>query len=75
VAFPFALPGEASSPTTLQNSVTGRVPGQVFVLDTVLQGVGFDNGTAAFEVLLGMDVISSGLLVVGGGNGTSTFSF
>jgi hypothetical protein len=45
-----------------------------FDLDKVIQGCEFDGGSANFDVLMGMDVISTGSLVVQGSN-TFTFSF
>jgi hypothetical protein len=36
------------------------------MLPTPIQGVEFDAGVNGFDVLLGMDVITSGLLTVGG---------
>jgi hypothetical protein len=52
----------------------GQVPGTIFVLQKLIQGCSFQAGSAPFEVLLGMDVISIGSLVVQG-NGTFSFSF
>jgi hypothetical protein len=48
--------------------------GQLYVLQKVIQGCAFQGGNAPFEVILGMDVISTGSLVVQG-DGHFSFSF
>lgn len=57
---------------------TTRSPQQVqeelHALPTPIQGVEFDAGVHGFDVLLGMDVITSGLLTVGG-NGTFSWAW
>lgn len=74
VAFPFNLPPNASLPPGVQQS-SGNIATQLHLLDKVLQGCEFDGGSKPkFDVLLGMDVISTGSLVVQG-NGTFSFSF
>lgn len=76
VAFPFALPAGTPPASRLPPPAPGQVQGQVFVLDKVIQGCEFNGGpNPSFDVLLGMDVISSGSLVVQGGNHTFSFSF
>jgi hypothetical protein len=79
VGFPFAFaPGvlPPSGAPGLPQPAQGQVQGQVFILDKVIQGCELIVApTAGFEVLLGMDVISSGSLVVQGGNGTFSWSF
>jgi len=45
------------------------------VLDKVIQGCAFGGGASNFDVILGMDVISTGSLVVQGGHQTFSFSF
>jgi hypothetical protein len=70
VAFPFALPPGASPPPS---APAGQPPIQLQILHKLIQGCEFPGG-ANFEVLLGMDVISTGSLVVQG-NGTFSFSF
>jgi hypothetical protein len=72
VSFPFALPAAALSDQPPPQQ--GMVPGQLFILQKVIQGCAFQGGNAPFQVLLGMDVISTGSLVVQG-NGTFSFSF
>jgi hypothetical protein len=74
VAFPFALPPGTVDPN-LPPPPPGQVQGQIFILHRVIQGCELvTSPNASFEVLLGMDVISSGSLVVQG-NGTFSFSF
>jgi hypothetical protein len=76
VAFPFALPPGTAPAAGLPPPAPGQVQGQVYVLEKAIQGCEFaGGGNANFEVLLGMDVISSGSLVVQGGNLTFSFSF
>jgi len=75
VAFPFTLPPGTVDPNFPPPS-PGQVLGQIFVLHKAIQGCELVTApNAGFEVLLGMDVISSGSLVVQGGNGTFSFSF
>jgi hypothetical protein len=74
IAFPFNVPPNLSLPPGVQPT-PGNVTTQLHMLDKVLQGCEFDGGvTPTFDVLLGMDVISTGSLVVQG-NGTFSFSF
>jgi hypothetical protein len=73
VAFPFAIPPGMPTPM-LPPSSPGATPVQLHILETVIQGCEFNAGKAPFQVLLGMDVISTGSLVVQG-NGTFSFSF
>ena len=74
IAFPFNLPPNVTLSPGVQPSA-GNVATQLHVLDKVLQGCEFDGGSSArFDVLLGMDVISTGSLVVQG-NGTYSFAF
>jgi hypothetical protein len=73
VGFPFAIPPGAAPPN-LPPPAPGHLPVQLHVLDKVIQGCQFQGGSAQFQVLLGMDVISTGSLVVQG-NGTFSFSF
>lgn len=76
VGFPFTLPpGAVAVPgQAAPQQQQGIVLGQLFVLGKVIQGCAFQGGHAPFQVLLGMDVISTGSLVVQG-NGTFSFSF
>lgn len=74
IAFPFnVLPGQ--KPPADLSVGPGQMATQIHLLQKVLQGFEFEGGaTPAFDVLLGMDVISTGSLVVQG-NGTFSFSF
>lgn len=75
IGFPFALvPGQATLPG-LPTPQPGQVTANIHILQKVIQGLEFDNGNASFDVLLGMDVISSGSLVVQGGQSSFSFSF
>ena len=74
VAFPFAVRPGVPLPPGLPAPAPGHVTTQIHLLDKPLQGSEFDGGSANFDVLLGMDVISTGSLVVQG-NGTFSFSF
>lgn len=75
IAFPFHVPPRYPVPPGVAPSVPGKPATQLHLLQKVLQGCEFDGGpTPTFDVLLGMDVISTGSLVVQG-NGTFSFSF
>jgi hypothetical protein len=74
VGFPFAFPPGAPLPAGHPPPAAGQMPVQLHVLQKVIQGCAFQGGAASFQVLLGMDVISTGSLVVQG-NGTFSFSF
>jgi hypothetical protein len=73
VAFPFLLPLAAPASVSLP-PVPGHASLQLHVLQRIIQGCEFQGGNASFEVILGMDVISTGSLVVQG-NQTFSFSF
>jgi hypothetical protein len=74
IGFPFMLAPGVPPPPGIQ-AEPGTVTTQLHLLDKVLQGCEFDGGAAPrFDVLLGMDVISTGSLVVQG-NATFSFSF
>ena len=47
---------------------------ELHMLPTPIQGAEFDAGLHGFDVLLGVDVITSGLLTVGG-NGTFSWAW
>jgi hypothetical protein len=68
VAFPFLLPPAAPASVSLP----GHAALQLHVLQRIIQGCEFQGGNASFEVILGMDVLSTGSLVV---QGNQTFSF
>jgi hypothetical protein len=73
IGFPFALTPGITMPTGEAVS-RGQQSMQVHVLQGVIHGCEFDGGDAPqFDILLGMDVISTGSLVVG--NGSFGFSF
>jgi hypothetical protein len=73
VGFPFAiLPGTPGIPAI--TVPPGHSQLQLNVLMKTIQGCEFHGGSANFEVILGMDVISTGSLVVQG-NQTFSFSF
>jgi hypothetical protein len=72
VAFPFAL--TPPLPPGHPPPQPGQMAAQLFVSDTIIQGCEFHAGNAPFQVILGMDVLSTGSLVVQG-NGTFSFSF
>ena len=74
VAFPFLIPPGMSLPAGLPPLPPGQAPMQLQVLHKAIQGCEFNAGNAPFQVLMGMDVISTGSLVVQG-NGTFSFSF
>jgi hypothetical protein len=75
VGFPFAVPPGAPLPANLPPPAPGQTAIQLHVLLNVIQGCAFQGGNAPFQVILGMDVLSSGSLVVQGGNRTFSFSF
>lgn len=73
VGFPFLV-----APSLLPPGVPllpGHQPLQLQILNQTILGFDFHKGTFDFDVLLGMDVISTGSLVVQGGGGIGTFSF
>ena len=74
VGFPFALPLGPVAPAGLPSPGLPQLQLQVHFLQKTIQGCEFHAGSAAFEVVLGMDVLSIGSLVVQG-NGTFSFSF
>lgn len=74
VGFPFALPG-AQMPVATPTPTPVQVVLNVFILDRAIEGCEFNNGNANFDVLLGMDVLSTGSLVVQGGTNTFSFAF
>jgi hypothetical protein len=74
VGFPFAFPPGMPLPAGHPQPPPGQTAFQLHVLQKVIQGCAFQGGSAPFQVLLGMDVISTGSLVVQG-NGTFSFSF
>jgi len=51
----------------------GQAQTEIHVLNKVIQGCEFHVGSASFDVILGMDVLSAGTLVVQG-NGQWSFS-
>lgn len=62
VGFPFTVPPGA----TLPPAAPGQSPVQVHVLHKVIRGCEFHGGSAPqFDILLGMDVIETGLLTAG----------
>lgn len=74
IGFPFALaPGAPSPPGMPPPPTTGALPGQLHVMERVIQGSEF-HGAGNFDILIGMDVISMGSLVVLG-NGSYCFAF
>jgi hypothetical protein len=74
VGFPFAFPPGTPSQPGLPPPALGQIQGNVFILQKVIQGCEFHSGPANFDVILGMDVLSTGSLIVQG-NQTFTFSF
>jgi hypothetical protein len=74
VAFPFALPPGVAQPPNMSPPPLGQPPIQLQILQNLIQGCEFQGGIGNFEVILGMDVLSTGSLVVQG-NGTFSFSF
>jgi hypothetical protein len=72
VAFPFALPPGMSIPNA-PSLPPGQQLLQLHILNKVIQGTEFHSGIG-FDILLGMDVLSTGSLVVQG-NGAFSFSF
>jgi hypothetical protein len=74
VGFVFLFPPGAALPSNLPPLQPGQQPMQLHVLQKVIQGCEIHAANAPFEVLLGMDVISTGSLVVQG-NGSFSFSF
>jgi hypothetical protein len=75
VGFPFPIPPGAPVPVGHPPPGPGQTAIQLHVLNRVIQGCAFPGGNAPFQVILGMDVLSTGSLVVQGGNGTFSFSF
>jgi hypothetical protein len=74
IGFPFALPPGSPPVPGLPPPAPGHSQVQIHVLTKTIQGCEFHGGSANFEVILGMDVISTGSLVVQG-NQTFSFSF
>jgi hypothetical protein len=74
VGFPFAFPPGSTPASGLPPPVPGQAVVQIHVLTKTIQGCEFHGGGANFEVILGMDVISTGSLVIQG-NQTFSFSF
>jgi len=72
VGFPFAFPPGVLAPNHPPPSA-GQQQLQVHILDKVIHGCEF-HAPPTFEVLLGMDVISTGTLVIQG-DGNFSFSF
>jgi len=72
VAFPIAMPPGLALPGSAAPAM-GQQQVQIHILDRIIQGCEF-HAPSNFEVLLGMDVISTGTLVVQGDGGFS-FSF
>ena len=72
VGFPFAMPPGVLMPGSPPPR-PGEVQFQVHILAKVIHGAEF-QAPPAFEVLLGMDVLSTGTLVVQG-DGSFSFSF
>jgi hypothetical protein len=72
IGFPFALAPGMPLPPNFPPAPPGQTAIQLQVLNKVIQGCEFQGGNASFQVILGMDVISTGSLVV---QGNSTFSF
>ncbi len=70
IGFPFLT----SVGGVLPVGLPAQASGQVHVLGKLIHGFEFNAGSAAFEVLLGMDVLATGSLVVQG-NDTFSFSF
>ena len=75
VGFPFLLPPGSALAVGLPPLAPGQAHTQLHLLDKVIQSCEFHAGNANFDVILGMDVLSTGSLVVQGGNGTYSFSF
>jgi hypothetical protein len=74
IGFPFALPPGTTLPANLGPPAQGQATVQLHVLQKVIQGCAFSGLNAPFQVILGMDVISTGSLIVQG-DGTYSFSF
>jgi Aspartyl protease len=74
VGFPFALLPSSPLPALAAPPPAGAALAQLHILQKVIQGCDFP-GAANFDVLLGMDVISTGSLVVQGGTNSFSFSF
>jgi len=72
VGFPFAFPPGVPLPAGVPPLPPGQAPVQIHILQRVIQGCEFDGAHANFEVILGMDVISTGSLVV---QGNQTYGF
>lgn len=72
VGFPVGMTTQPVS--GLPPPTPGQFTANVHILSKLIQGSEFDGGNAPFQVLLGMDVISTGSLIVQG-NGTFSFSF
>jgi hypothetical protein len=74
IGFPFMFAPNIPLPPDLPPPQPGELPSTLHTLEVVLQGSEFDATNANFDILLGMDVISTGCLVVSG-NGTYGLSF
>ena len=75
VGFPFAVAPGTPLPPGHPPPGPGETTTQTHILDKIIEGCEFNGGdNPAFDVLLGMDVISTGSLVVQA-NGTFSFSF
>lgn len=73
VAFPFSPPPGSLLASGLPPPSPGQAQTEIHVLNKVIQGCEFHVGSASFDVILGMDVLSAGTLVVQG-NGQWSFS-
>jgi hypothetical protein len=74
VGFPFVIVPGSPLAASVPPAGPGHVQTQIFVLHKTIQGCEFAGGAANFAVILGMDVLSTGTLVVQGNN-TFSFSF
>lgn len=74
VAFPFLLPPGSPLAAGLPPPAPGQVQTQIHVLDKVIQGCEFHGGSANFQIIMGMDILSTGSLVIQG-DGSFSFSF
>jgi hypothetical protein len=73
VAFPFSPPPGSLIASGLPPPSPGQAQTDIHLLNRVIQGCKFQVGSASFDVILGMDVLSAGTLVVQG-NGQWSFS-
>lgn len=65
IGFTLQIQQLGAAPAASQAVVPGQMPVELNLLPTPIQGAEFDAGTHGFDVLLGMDVISIGVLHVG----------